>query len=122
MWGAGFGVAGLRLGCRAESSSVFCLTTTSIKRKVASAGIRWCVGPTFGQGSRARGGFRGGSAVKNPPANEGDAGDAGSIPELGRSPGGGKGYPLQYSCLGNPLDGGVWWAAVRVVTKESDTA
>ena len=43
----------------------------------------------------------GGSVEKNPPA---DAGDAGSIPSLGRSPGKGSGYPLQYSCLRNPMD------------------
>ena len=46
-------------------------------------------------------GFPGGSVVKNPPAN---ARDAGLIPGLGRSPGEGNGNPLQYSCLGNPMD------------------
>ena len=51
--------------------------------------------------------------VKNPPANAGDIGDPGSIPELGRSPGGGHGNPLQYSCL----DRGVWWATVHGVAK-----
>ena len=50
--------------------------------------------------------------IKNPPAN---AGDTGSIPWLGRSPGGGKGNPLQYSCLGNPTDG-AWWVTVHGVT------
>ena len=40
-----------------------------------------------------------------------EAGNLGSIPGLGRSPGGGKGYPLQYSCLENPMDRGVWRAA-----------
>ena len=44
--------------------------------------------------------------VKNPPANAGDAGDASSIPGSGRSPGEGNGNPLQYSCLGNPMDRG----------------
>ena len=53
---------------------------------------------------------------KNPPAN---AGDAGSIPGLGRSPGEGNGNPLQYSCLGNPMDTGAWRAIVYRVT-ESD--
>ena len=48
-------------------------------------------------------GFPGGSAVKNLPAN---AGDAGSIPGLGRSPGQENGNPLQYSCLENPTDRG----------------
>ena len=44
------------------------------------------------------------------------AGDMGSIPGLGRSPGEGNGIPLQYSCLGNPMDRGAWWAAVHGVT------
>ena len=46
--------------------------------------------------------------VKNSPANAGDVRDAGLIPELGRSPGGGNGNPLQYSCLENPIDRGAW--------------
>ena len=45
--------------------------------------------------------------VKNPPANAGDARDAGLIPGSGRSPGGGHGKPLQYFCLENPVDRGV---------------
>ena len=49
-------------------------------------------------------GFPGDSVVKNLSANEGDAKDLGSIPEQGRFPGVGKGNPLQYSCLGNPMD------------------
>ena len=57
--------------------------------------------------------------VKNPPANAEDAGDTGSIPELGRSPGGGNGSPLLYSCLENPMDTGTWWATVHGVA-ESD--
>ena len=44
-------------------------------------------------------------------------GDAGSIPGLGRSPGGGSGDPLQYSCVGNPVDRGAWRATVHGVTK-----
>ena len=54
-------------------------------------------------------GFPGSSVVKNPPAN---AGDTGSIPVLGRSPGGGQGNPLQYSCLENLMDRGTWQATV----------
>ena len=52
-------------------------------------------------------GFPSGSVVKNLPA---DAGGAGSIPGLGRSPGEGTGKPLQYSCLGKPMDRGDWQA------------
>ena len=56
-------------------------------------------------------------AVKNPPANAKDAGDSGSIPGLGRCPGGGNGNPLQYPCPGNPMDRGAWWATVHGVAK-----
>ena len=55
--------------------------------------------------------------VKNPPANTGDARDAGSIPGSGRSPGGGNGNLLQYSCLENPMDRGAWQATVHRVSK-----
>ena len=55
--------------------------------------------------------------VKNPPAVAGDIREAGSIPGLGKSPGGGHGIPLQYSCLKNPIDRGAWWATVHGVTK-----
>ena len=44
-------------------------------------------------------------------------GDPGLIPGRGRSPGGGNGTPLQYSCLENPMDGGAWWAAVHGLAK-----
>ena len=47
--------------------------------------------------------------VKNPPANAGDVRDTGSVPGSGRSPGGGHGNPLQYSCLENSMDRGAWW-------------
>ena len=56
--------------------------------------------------------------IKNPPAN---AGDAGLIPASGRSPGEGNDNPLQYSCLGNPMDGGAWQITVHGVSKELDT-
>ena len=49
-----------------------------------------------------------------------NAGDLGSIPELGRSPGEGNGNPLQYSCLQNPMDRGAWWATAQGVA-ELDT-
>ena len=59
-------------------------------------------------------GFPGSSAGKESTCN---VGDQGSIPGLGRSPGEGYSYPLQYSCLENPMDGGAWKAAVHGVTK-----
>ena len=58
-------------------------------------------------------GFPGGTVVKNLPANTGDVRDVGSIPESGRSPGGGLGHSLQYSCLENPMDRGDWQVTVH---------
>ena len=55
--------------------------------------------------------------VKTLPADVGGAGDEGSVPGLGRSPGGRNGNSLQYSCLKNPTDRGAWWAAVHGVAK-----
>ena len=55
--------------------------------------------------------------VKNPPANAGDIKDVGSIPGSGRSPGGGYGNTLQYSCLENPMDRGAWRTAVHRAAK-----
>ena len=59
-------------------------------------------------------GFPSGSVVMNLPAN---AGDVGSIPGSGRSPGEGDGNPLQHSCLGNLKDKGAWWAMVHRIAK-----
>ena len=59
-------------------------------------------------------GFRGGSDSKESACN---AGDPGSIPGSGRSPGEGNDNPLQYSCLKNPMDRGAWQATVNGVTK-----
>ena len=59
-------------------------------------------------------GFPGGSEVK---ASARNAGDPGSIPGSGRSPGEGNGNPLQYSYLGNPMDRGAWWPTVHRVAK-----
>ena len=60
--------------------------------------------------------------IKSLPADAGEVRDAGSNPGLGRSPGGGHGNPLQYSCLENPMDRGAWQAtAHRLLWKESDT-
>ena len=59
--------------------------------------------------------FPGGSVVKNPPAN---AGDEGLVPGLGRVSREGKGNPLQYSCLGNPMGRGSWWARIHGCCKK----
>ena len=69
-------------------------------------------------------GSPGGSVVKNLPAKARDTGDTGTIPDSGRSSGGGNGDPLQYSCLGNPQNRGAWgvcrvgsdWKHTRVHT------
>ena len=58
--------------------------------------------------------FPGGSVVRNPPAN---AGDVSLIPRWGKSSGEGDGNPVQYSCLGNPMDRGAWHATVQGVAK-----
>ena len=58
--------------------------------------------------------FLSGTVIKNVPAN---AGDDGLIPGLGQSPRVGNGNPLQYSCLGNPMDSGTWQGAVHGVAK-----
>ena len=57
---------------------------------------------------------------KKKPLSAGESGDLGSIPGPGRSPGGGNGNPLQYSCLENSMDRGAWRATVHRVAKESD--
>ena len=55
--------------------------------------------------------------VVNPLANTGDIRNTGLIPGLGKSPGKGNGNPLQYSCLGNPIDREAWWITVHGVAK-----
>ena len=66
------------------------------------------------------GGFPDGAVMKNLPTSVGDTGGTGSIPGSEWSPGEGNSNPLQNSCLENSMDRGAWWAAVHVVTKESD--
>ena len=61
--------------------------------------------------------YCGHSVIKNDPANAEEAGDAGSVPGLGRSLGGGNGNPLQYSWLEDPMDRGIWQAAIYGVAK-----
>ena len=66
--------------------------------------------------------FPSGSAGKASVCNAGDmVGATSSIPGSGRAPGEGKGNPGRYSCLGNPMDRGAWWATVHGVSKEWDT-
>ena len=65
----------------------------------------------------SKSGFPCDSEVKNLPANAGNLEDADLMPETGRSPGGGNGNPLQYSCLENLMGRGDWWVTVRRVTK-----
>ena len=62
-------------------------------------------------------GFPDSTVVTNLPAEAGDAGDAGSIPGLGRCPGGGHGNPLQHSAWRIPVDRGAWQAKVHRVAK-----
>ena len=66
---------------------------------------------------RLRGASQVALVVKNLPATAGDLRDTGSIPRWGRSSGGRRGNPFQYSCLENPMDRGVWWATVQGLTK-----
>ena len=88
-----------------------CLKFSTIKKLKQSLYCRWF----FKAGTcPSKRDFPGGSKVKNPPAN---TGDLGLIPGPGRSPEEGNGNPLQYSCLGNPLDRGTWWATVHIFSK-----
>ena len=80
----------------------------AILRKISWKVASIYLSPAFSEG------FAGGSDSKETVYY---AGDLGSIPGLGRFPGGGHGYPLQYSCLENPLDRGAWWATVHGVTR-----
>ena len=66
-------------------------------------------------------GFPGGSVIKNSPTNAGDTGGVGPIPGLERSPMGGKGNPLQYSCREDSMNRGASWATVRGVAKSDMT-
>ena len=77
-------------------------------------GMRLNVSAKFYEKYSLLGGFLDGSVVKNSPAN---AGEAGSIPGSGGSPGEGNGNPFQYSCLENPVDRGAWWATVQGVAE-----
>ena len=71
--------------------------------------------------STQRYGFPGRLSGKESIFNAGDTVDVGLFPGLGRSLGGGRGNPLQYSCLENPMDSGAWRAAIHGIAKELDT-
>ncbi len=62
-------------------------------------------------------GFPGASVGKEFTCNPGERGEAALIPGSGTSPGEGAGHPLQYSCLGNPMEREAWWATVHGITK-----
>ena len=79
------------------------------RRKRQSRAGSWTVLRIFGLSQWLSG--------KESTCNAGNVGDAGSIPGLGRSPGGGNGNSVQYSCLENPMDRGDWWAMVHGVKK-----
>ena len=77
--------------------------------------------PSLGTDVAPRVGFSSGSVGKNLPDNVGNARDVGLIPGLGRSPGGGNGNPLQYSCLENPVNRRSWQATVLGVAESGTT-
>ena len=99
--------------------SFFCFKTfqflpIALKVQTLSSSFRPCIiGSLF-----TSWGFPDGSVEKNLPSN---SGDVGLIPGSERSPGEGNGNPLQYSCLGNPMDRGAWWAIVHGVTESDRT-
>ena len=83
----------------------------------AAATLTNCIHNSLCQGkSHQTRGFPGDSVLKNLLANERDVG---SVPGMGRSPGGGCGNAFQYSCLENPMARRAWWATVRRVTKRA---
>ena len=100
------------LGAGTQNSDTICYAMPLYLAQVKSQGNTFLISTLLVAG------FLGGSVVKNPPANAGDAGDTGSIPELGRYPGVGNDNPLQYSRLENPMDRGAWQSTVHGVAKE----
>ena len=94
------------LGCHVQWGVLGCSLHWGTQGTVVCSGVYW--------GTRSRAGFPGGSDGEDSADN---AGDPGWIPGAGRSPGGGHGNPLQYSCLENPLDRGAWRATVHGVGK-----
>ena len=84
-----------------------CLTFLGTFKQFPTLTVPFHISLTMNDGSNFYTGFPGGSVLKNLPAN---LGDTGSIPGSGRCSGEGKGNPLLYSCLSNPMDGGAWQA------------
>ena len=74
----------------------------------------WSLVPVL---SQQPGLFTSDTYFQRPPANAGDKEDSGSILRLGRVSGGGKGNPIEYSCLGNPMGREAWWVTVQGATK-----
>ena len=100
------------LGAGTQNSDTICYAMPLYLAQVKSQGNTFLISTLLVAG------FLGGSVVKNPPAN---AGDAGSVPGSERSPGEGNGNPLKYSCLENPMDRGILTATVHGVAKELGT-
>ena len=71
----------------------------------------------YDTGTRINRGFLNGTAGKESACNAGDTGNVSWTTGLGRSPGGGNGNPVQYSCLENPLDRGAWWYTVQGIAR-----
>ena len=118
LWSHGLQLA--RLLCPSLSPRVCsnsCLLSWWCHLIISSSATQFCCLQIF----RTPGLPRWSSGKENLPANAGAAGDIGSIPGWGRSPGRGHGNPLQYSCIGNPTDRGAWWATVHEVAKLDST-
>ena len=97
-----------------EKEHVYCISDISIS--IQSFTIKYDFSYSFSLEALYQA-FQVALVIKNPPANAGDARDSGSIPALGRSPGGGHDNPLQYSSLGNPVEREAWQATVHEVAK-----
>ena len=103
-WALNLTPAPLHTGCSCQFPFLIIISDCS----------KWMNKGSFPPSANLRKGFLGGSDGKESACN---AGDPGSIPESGRSPGEGNGNPFQYSCLENPMDRGAWHATVHGVAK-----
>ena len=98
-------------------SMIYSLRMTRLKNSRVQTSFHFDLKWDYIHTREAKEGFPSGSVIKNPPVHAGDAGDLDSISGLGRSPGGGNGNPLQYSCLKIPMNRGAWRATVHRVAK-----